>query len=129
MPAWISGKPTDKDGQYTDLGLLVNYTTPEHSLFLRAPLARAAGGLELCSKVSFQNANDPMYQSILANLHKMRVRFMNEVKRFDMPDFRPRDEYIREMQRFGILSEDLGPDDPVDVYETDRRYWESFWVR
>lgn len=76
MPAWISGKPTDKDGQYTDLGLLVNYTTPENSLFLRAPLARAAGGLELCSKVSFEDKTDP-----------------------------------------------------IDVYETDRRYWESFWVK
>lgn len=46
-----------------------------------------------------------------------------------VPDFRPRDEYIREMQRFGFLPPDLGPDDPIDVYETDRRYWESFWVR
>jgi len=129
VPAWISGKPTDKDGQYTDLGALVNYTTPENSLFLRAPLARDAGGLELCSKVSFQDKNDPMYRFVLANLHKMRVRLMNEVKRFDMPDFCPRDEYIREMQRFGFLPKDLGPDDPIDVYETDRRYWESFWVK
>jgi len=59
----------------------------------------------------------------------MRLRLLNEVKRFDMPDFRPRDEYIRETQRFGILSKNLGSDDPIDVYETDRRYWESFWVK
>ena len=54
-----------------------------------------------------------MYRYILANLYKMRVRLTNEVKRFDMPDFRPRDEYIREMQRFGFLPKDRGPDDPI----------------
>ena len=129
VPAWISGKPTDEEGRSTNFGSLVNYTTPKNSLFLRAPLARDAGGLQLCGKVSFEDKNDPMYRQILGNLNKMQARLMNDVKRFDMPGFRPRDEYIREMQRFGFLPQDLGPDDPVDVYETDRRYWESFWVK
>ena len=31
------------------------------------------------------------------------------------------------MKRFGILSADLEPDDPIDVYQTDERYWRSFW--
>ena len=35
-------------------------------------------------------------------------------KRFDMPGFRPNEHYIREMQQFGFLPKDLGPDDPVD---------------
>ena len=33
------------------------------------------------------------------------------------------------MQRFGILPKSLGPNDPVDVYATDRAYWNSFYYR
>ena len=33
------------------------------------------------------------------------------------------------MQRFGILPRDLKPEDPIDVYATDRLHWESFWSR
>jgi hypothetical protein len=29
------------------------------------------------------------------------------------------------MQRFGILPSDLPEDAPIDVYATDRAYWES----
>ena len=50
-------------------------------------------------------------------------------KRFDMPGFRPNEHYIREMQRFGILPADLKPEDPIDVYATDRAYWDSFDYR
>ena len=51
---------------------------------------------------------------------------LNEIKRFDMPGFKPRPEYIREMKRYGILPEtfDLNRD-PINPYETDRLYWES----
>ena len=34
---------------------------------------------------------------------------------------------VREMKRFGILPEDLGAEDPIDVYATDQAYWRSFW--
>jgi hypothetical protein len=50
-----------------------------------------------------------------------------ERKGFDMPGFRPNKFYIREMQRFGFLPQDLGPNDPVDPYATDQAYWQSFW--
>jgi hypothetical protein len=50
-----------------------------------------------------------------------------ERKGFDMPGFRPNKYYIREMQRFGFLPKDLGPNDPVDPYATDEAYWQSFW--
>jgi hypothetical protein len=46
-----------------------------------------------------------------------------------MPGFRPNRHYIREMQRFGFLPKDLGPDDPIDHYATDQAYWASFWWR
>ena len=32
--------------------------------------------------------------------------------------------------RYGILPESFDPEsDPIDVYETDRAYWESLWHR
>jgi hypothetical protein len=50
-------------------------------------------------------------------------------KRFDMPGFRPNEHYIREMQRFGFLPKNLAPDAPIDIYATDRAYWDSFTHR
>ena len=53
---------------------------------------------------------------------------LNQRKRFDMPGFQPTPQYVREMKRFGILASDftLGSD-PIDVYQTDRAYWQSLW--
>ena len=53
---------------------------------------------------------------------------LDEIKRFDMPGFKPNEHYVREMKRFGILPQsfDLAKD-AIDVYETDRKYWESMW--
>lgn len=48
-------------------------------------------------------------------------------QRFDMPGFRPNKHYIREMKRFGILPQDLGPTDPIDVHAVDKAYWDSFY--
>ena len=31
------------------------------------------------------------------------------------------------MKRYGILPETHQAGDPINVYDTDRRYWESFW--
>ena len=106
----------------------MNLSAPEHSLALRAPLARSAGGLELCDKVVFADTTDEMYQRLLLQF-KYAQGVLHEIKRFDMPDFRPRPEYVREMKRFGILPSDIGPTDPIDVYELDRKYWKSFWCR
>jgi len=54
---------------------------------------------------------------------------LDEIKRFDMPGFRPNEHYIREMQRYGILPVDLAPDATVDPYATDQAYWKSLWHR
>jgi len=128
VPAWRFGAATDKEGRSTEPGSVVNLSHPQHSLALRAPLARSAGGLELCDKTVFADTSDALYQRLLAQF-KRAQRLLFQVKRYDMPDFRPRPEYIREMKRFGALPADFGPDDPIDVYETDRRYWESFWYQ
>lgn len=128
VPAWRFGATTDKDDRFTDPGAVVNLSSPEHSLVLRAPLARSAGGLELCDQVVFADTSDEMYQQLLRQFQHA-AQMLQETKRFDMPDFRPRPEYIREMKRFGILPQDFGPDDPINIYELDEKYWKSFWYR
>jgi hypothetical protein len=104
---------------------LSDLSRPEMSLLLRAPLARAAGGLELCGKPVFADRNDPLYQAILAAVQDARRR-LEAGKRFDMAGFRPNEHYLREMQRFGVLPKDLKPTDRIDPYAVDRAYWDSF---
>ncbi len=104
---------------------VVNLDRPEKSRVLRAPLAKEAGGMGACKEVVFTSTDDPLYQRMLAAIEDAHRRLM-EGKRFCMPGFRPNEHYIREMQRFGFLPKDLGPDDPIDVYATDRAYWDSF---
>ncbi|OPZ16401.1 MAG: hypothetical protein BWZ10_01452 [candidate division BRC1 bacterium ADurb.BinA364] len=113
-----------------------NLSRPELSMALRAPLAKEAGGLGICqpkdaktkAEPVFASVEDPDYRAILACAQAAKGK-LEEVKRFDMPGFRPRQEYIREMQKYGILPSDLGPGDPIDIYATDKAYWESFWHR
>ena len=50
-----------------------------------------------------------------------------EIKRFDMPGFRPRPEWVREMKRYGILPAALDPAAPLDVYAIEQQYWQSLW--
>jgi hypothetical protein len=54
---------------------------------------------------------------------------LEQVKRFDMPGFSPRAEYVREMQRYGILAKETGPDQKIDPYMLDRAYWKSLWYQ
>ena len=103
-----------------------NLSRPEKSLVLRAPLTKEEGGLGLCGNGVLKNTTDPVYQAILSAIRASANQLATE-KRFDMPGFRPNKHYIREMKRFGILPADVGPNDPINVYETDERYWRSFW--
>ena len=115
---------------------LFNLSRPEKSLMLLAPLAKAAGGTSMMKKDKdgkpagelvelFKDVNDPDYQAILAMAQAGKKK-LDEVKRFDMPGFQPRPEYLREMKRYGLLPEAFDPaKDQVDPYQLDRRYWES----
>ncbi len=125
---------------------LYNLSRPEQSLVLKAPLAKAAGGdaegalpapprpvpvnLAAAPKpvvhpVVFASTDDPDYQAILAMAQAGKKR-LGDSKRFDMPGFRPRPEYFREMQRYGLLPAAFDPaKDQVDPYQLDRRYWAS----
>lgn len=115
----------------TSRHIVFNLTRPEQSLALLAPLAREAGGFQLCGKPGdpapvLASKDDPAYQAILAMIAAGQ-RDLDSRTRFDMPHFKPRPAYIREMKRYGILPPDLPDSAPIDPYDTDRRYWESLW--
>jgi len=116
---------------------MFNLSRPDKSLILLAPLATEAGGYNLCrrrdkdgrlgkSVTVFANTNDQDYQKILAMCRDGKRR-LEEIKRFDMPGFRPTQGYVREMKRYGILPNDLAEGALIDVYATDRAYWRSLW--
>jgi len=74
----------------------------------------------------FLSTADPDYRLLLAMCEAGKRR-LEEVKRFDMPGFKPREEYIREMKRYQLLPETFDINkDPLDYYQLDRLYWDSF---
>jgi hypothetical protein len=107
--------------------ILYNLSRPEKSLQLLAPLAKAAGGHALCGDV-FGSVDDPDYRRLLAGVEEAKSH-LESITRFTMPHFRPDPEYIREMKNYGVLAENQPDGKPIDVYDTDRRYWESLWHR
>ena len=116
----------------------VSFSRPEKSYVLLRPLAPQAGGLGMMKKVTkdgkqveepvyvFKNTDDPDYQAMLGAIQANKKE-LDANKRFDMPGFRPDEHYIREMKVYGILPESFGPDDPIDPYKIDEKYWRSFW--
>jgi hypothetical protein len=119
---------------------LYNLSHPEKSMILLAPLAEESGGYGWCRGKSpdgkpgeparvFSDAEDTDYQAILRAIRTAKAE-LDQMKRFDMPGFRPNPHYMRELKRYGILPADFdAANDPIDVYETDRAYWRSFWYR
>jgi len=111
-----------------------NLTRPERSLLLLAPLAKDAGGWDLCRDRDgwpaevFTSTGDADYRTLLAAIRRGRQE-LDRIKRFDMAGFRPRDAYLREMRRYGILPADRNPAAPVDPYALDRAYWRSLWYQ
>jgi hypothetical protein len=115
----------------TSRHLVFNLSRPEKSLLLLAPLAREAGGYQLCRKPDDPTAviptkQDPAYQTLLAMV-TAGMNNLNTITRFDMPGFKPHPAYLREMTRYGILPASPPADTRIDPYATDRRYWESLW--
>jgi hypothetical protein len=144
MEGWM--RPVSRFSRHT----IFNLTHPEHSLALKAALAKTAGGyavgtlpaptpipsdLAMAPKpfvhpVVFAEKTDPDYQAILAHIKAAGAR-LDEIKRFDMTGFQPRYEYLREMKRYGVLPADFDLQNPpkVDPYELDQKYWQQFWPR
>jgi hypothetical protein len=105
--------------------ILYNLSRPEKSLQLLAPLAKSAGGLGICGEV-FLSTGDPDYSLLLAGIQESKA-YLESITRFNMPTYRPTPEYVREMKHYGILPTTHQVTDPIDVYATDQRYWESQW--
>jgi len=76
----------------------------------------------------FESKDDPDYRSILAHIRAAGER-LDTIKRFDMPGFTPRYEYLREMKRYGVLPVDFDPKNPspVDPYQLDLKYFKLFY--
>lgn len=114
--------------------IVFNLSRPEKSLLALAPLARDAGGLGMCKKADgapanvFANTADAGYGKIIAMVNEGK-RYLEGITRFDMANFRPRPEYYREMRRYGVLPANFDAGSQADVYDIDRRYWESLWYR
>lgn len=107
--------------------ILYNLSRPEKSLQLLAPLARSAGGHGICGEI-FGSTADPDYQYLLEGIREAKAH-LETITRFNMPGFRPEPEYVREMKRYGVLPAGYKLTDPIDVYDADRRYWQSMWHR
>jgi hypothetical protein len=120
--------------------LLYNLSRPEKSMLLLAPLAKAAGGMGLCRPnrpsadtsaavpPGFADRADSDYRVLLTAITDAK-QYLERIKRFDMPDFRPRPDWVREMKRYGILPSELGLAEVIDVYAAERRYWASLWYQ
>ena len=108
--------------------VLLNLSRPELSPLLLGPLPKADGGWGTCPS-AFTGKDDIAYKILLAAIEKEKQR-LEEVPRFGTPQFKPNRQYIREMKRFGVLPADFDlRRDPIDVFETDQKYWELFWYR
>jgi hypothetical protein len=108
--------------------VILNLSRPEQSPILLAPLSKEAGGWASCGVV-FTNKLDPDYIEMLNGLQLTKQR-LDSIPRYSTPEFKPSRQYVREMKKYGILPEsfDLATDS-IDVFETDRKYWESFWYK
>jgi len=106
--------------------ILLNFTRPACSPLLLGPLATGAGGFGSCGDV-FKDTNDPDYRDLLAAIERAKAIIEFE-PRYATPGFRPNRQYIREMQKYGILPDAFDRRrDTLDVFETDQKYWRSLW--
>jgi len=115
----------------TSRHIVFNLSRPEKSLLLLAPLSDKSGGWGLCRDPKtkqpvtvFADTNDPDYKKLLA-MCTAGKDFLAEHKRFDMPGFTPRADWVREMKRYGVLPSDAKA--PMDVYAIEKLYWQSLW--
>jgi hypothetical protein len=111
--------------------IVFNLSQPEKSLLLLAPLSPASGGLGLCPPGTdgwqpLSGPDDPDYQALLAMVTAGRD-YLEKIKRFDMPGFKPREAWFREMKRFGILPAETDLRAPVNFYAVEQQYWRSLW--
>jgi hypothetical protein len=110
-----------------DAALLVNYTQPECSSILLAPLAKEAGGYGRCGRAVFKDKKDPDFKKLLASIQSGKALYEARPP-WGTPGWRPNPQYVREMKRFGLLPDafDLGKEQ-LDPFAMDQAYWRSLW--
>ena len=108
--------------------VLLNVSRPECSPMVLACLPKSAGGWGTCEH-KFTGKDDAEYQAMLASIRKGKEQ-MDKIARFGTETFKPNQQYIREMKRFGVLPAQFDVSrDPIDIFETDQKYFELFWCR
>ena len=128
--ALTTGKSQRKNPDFRyNRHLLYNLTRPEKSLLLLAPLAKSAGGYEICksneteSTPVFNSIEDSVYQTILQYIDDAKD-YLEKIKRFDMEGFKPRPEYLGQLIRYGLITEEQAKDPAnCDPYKLERKYW------
>jgi cytochrome c553 len=138
----------------TSRHIVFNLTRPEKSLVLLAPLSKEAGGWGLCRNTSgtssygatapagksaqapqggtsntsvFASTADPGYEAIHAMIVAGKDFIERDSTRFDMPNFKPRPDWVREMRRYGVLPECAKTEEISDAYAIEQDYWKSLW--
>jgi len=112
-----------------DWEVLINFTNPEESAILLAPLAKSAGGYQSCGAAVFADKNDPDYKKMLDAIQESKQRYTANPP-WGQEGWLPNPQYIREMKRFGILPESFDiTKDPFDPFEVDQAYWRSAWPK
>ncbi|MBT3198892.1 MAG: hypothetical protein HN350_03155 [Phycisphaerales bacterium] len=117
--------------------IVFNLSKPASSLFLLAPLSKQAGGYGICRPIGtdlkkrhdpiFKSTDDADYKLILGAIDDAK-NYLEKIKRFDMPGFRPNVHYLREMKAYGILAPKFDLDTGlINPYKTDEKYWRSHW--
>jgi hypothetical protein len=108
-------------------GILVNFTRSHLSPLLLGPLAKSAGGYGSCGEV-FSDTHDPDYRRLLALIQASKTQ-LESPPRFPLPGFKPNSQYVRELRKYGVLSNtfDLATDS-LDIFAADQQYWRSLWT-
>ncbi len=129
---WQTGRNRLMDRWY-------NLSRPEKSLALLAPLSKEAGGLGLCQQreakqlerdktappeVVFKSKDDPAYHAILKAVEDA-ADVATRVPAYYQEAYKAPRAYIDEMQRFGVLPENVDPQS-IDLFKTDEKYYSIF---
>ncbi len=73
----------------------------------------------------FHSTEDPDCQRLLQSIRDGK-KYLEKIKRFDMPGFQPRAECLRQLRRYGLVGQEQDSDVAAcDVYQLERRYWNS----
>ena len=121
------------EGELRKAGWRFNVSDPSRSLLLLAPLAKQAGGLEICQAGMDGGPSTPIFSSRKdGDFLALRGLVDQVVAEFGQPrwfqeGFRYQDFYIREMRRFGALAPDEDPYQ-LDPWTIDRRYFEQVYA-